>query len=147
MCHSCVRRVFRLSLTDPLYMPPRCCTNDTIPLEYVEDLFDSSFKREWNQKYFDYISKYRIYCPSRRCGELLRPEDLRPEDGRRYGRCTHCRTKVCPSCRGKWHQDHDCSQDDDAARFFEGTGPERKQRCRRCKTVMEVKEGSDHMTW
>lgn len=43
-CHKCLKRIFRLSITDPALMPPRCCTLDHIPLRIVEKLFDREFK-------------------------------------------------------------------------------------------------------
>ncbi|KAG7287848.1 hypothetical protein NEMBOFW57_007365 [Staphylotrichum longicolle] len=82
MCHSCLRKLFKLSLTNPQqHMPPRCCTA-TIPTEFVGLLFDSSFKKEWNEKFMEHTGRGRLVCPSRRCGELMRPEDMRCEAGR-----------------------------------------------------------------
>ncbi|KAK3306990.1 uncharacterized protein B0T15DRAFT_160586 [Chaetomium strumarium] len=146
ICHSCLRKVFRLSLTDPQHMPPRCCTADNIPVEYVDKLFDSRFKREWNQRYREYASRNRILCPFSRCGELIRPEDMRREGGRWYGKCSRCKTKVCGSCSGKWHRQPECPRDDEAMQFLEQARQELSQRCHRCKALVEVKDGRNHMT-
>ena len=51
MCHSCLKRLFRMAVNDPAHMPPRCCTADHIPLSHVEDLFDLKFKVNFNKKY------------------------------------------------------------------------------------------------
>jgi hypothetical protein len=128
-------------------MPPRCCTADNIPVEYVDKLFDSRFKREWNQKYQQYANRNRIICPFSRCGELIRPEDMRREGGRWYGKCSRCRTKVCGSCSGKWHRQPECPRDDEAMQFLEQARQELSQRCHRCKAPVEVKDGHNHMTW
>ncbi|KAK4156522.1 putative E3 ubiquitin-protein ligase ARI4 [Chaetomidium leptoderma] len=145
MCHSCLHNLFKLSLSDPQeYMPPRCCTTDNISIEAVDKLFDSNFKREWSQKYREHTGRNRILCPSRRCGELLKPEDMRREGARWQGRCSRCRTKVCGSCGGRWHIQPECPRDDEAAQFPEPAKREPLQRCYRCKTTVEVKDGRSH---
>ncbi|KAL2264318.1 hypothetical protein VTK26DRAFT_7284 [Humicola hyalothermophila] len=146
MCNSCLHRAFKVSLTDPREMPPRCCTADLIPVEHVENLFDASFKREWNQKFLQHATRNRIYCPSRRCGEWIRPEDIRREGGRKYARCSRCRIKVCGSCSGRWHHQPDCPRDDETAQLVEQARRNGRQRCRRCTSVVELQEGHDHIT-
>ncbi|KAK4103590.1 hypothetical protein N658DRAFT_421491 [Parathielavia hyrcaniae] len=145
MCHSCLRRVFELSLTDPQgHMPPRCCTSDNIPPKYVDMLFDSNFKREWVQRYREHTSKSRITCPSRQCGGSVKPDELRREAGRWQGRCNRCRIKICGSCNGRWHHQTDCPLDDGAARLLEQAKRDSWQRCYHCKTPVERKDGVKH---
>jgi hypothetical protein len=150
MCHTCLRKVFKLSLTDPQqHMPPRCCTNDNIPAESVDKLFDSSFKQEWNHQFKQHAGRTPMTCPSRRCGELVKPEDMRLEGARWQGRCSRCRTKVCGSCNARWHHEPECPSDDNAALFTveKATKREPWQRCYRCKTGVEVKDGRNHIVW
>ncbi|KAK3944922.1 hypothetical protein QBC46DRAFT_251162 [Diplogelasinospora grovesii] len=145
MCHSCLKRSFTLSISDPQHMPPRCCTSDVISLRHVEKLFDPSFKQQWNRKFAEYSTRNRVYCPSRRCGEWIRPEDIRrSEDGRKVGKCARCRTKVCGRCSGRWHAGV-CPRDEDTAMFLEQAKREGWQRCYRCKHMVELKEGCVHM--
>ncbi|KAH6631872.1 hypothetical protein F5144DRAFT_490702 [Chaetomium tenue] len=148
MCHPCLRKVFKLSLSDPQHhMPPRCCTNDNIPAGSVDKLFDSNFKNEWNQQFKQHTGRSHKTCPSRRCGELLKLEEMRREGARWQGRCSRCRTKVCASCNGRWHHEPECPSDDDAALFAieQPTKREPWQRCYRCKTMVEVKDGRNHI--
>jgi hypothetical protein len=148
MCHSCLRKVFQLSLTNPQqHMPPRCCTSDNIPPEYVDMLFDSGFKREWVQKYREHTGKHRITCPSRRCGGSVKPEDMRREGGRWQGRCSHCRIKICGSCSGRWHHQTECPLETEATQFLEQGKRDSWQRCYHCKTPVERKDGRNHTTW
>ncbi|TAQ86368.1 hypothetical protein B7494_g5330 [Chlorociboria aeruginascens] len=100
MCHSCLRRIFKLSVTDPQHMPPKCCTPDHIPLKHVERLFDINFKKTWNRKFQEYTTQNRIYCPARRCGEWIKPGNIHKEDGREYGKCS--RSEFCMICGLKW---------------------------------------------
>ncbi len=148
MCHPCIRKLFNLSLADPQqHMPPRCCTNDAIPTELVALLFDSDFMKEWTEKYMEHTGRGRLVCPSRRCGEVMKPEDMRREAGRWQGRCSRCRTKVCGSCRGRWHHQPECPRDDGAMQFAEQGRCEPQRRCPRCKTAVEIKDGRNHMIW
>lgn len=152
MCHSCLKRVFTMSVKDPQHMPPRCCTNDHIPLKHVDKLFDMKFKVQWNKKYQEYTTNNRIYCPSKGCGEWIKPNHIfvdassRASGGRKYGKCNRCKTKVCCTCNGKWHGGKDCPRDEDTKRFVEIALEEGWQRCYNCAAMVELKEGCNHMT-
>ena len=152
MCHSCLRRIFTLSVTDPQHMPPKCCTADHIPLKHVDRLFDLKFKKTWNRKYQEYTTKNRIYCPARGCGEWIKPAHIHVDTsggangGRKYGKCTRCRTKVCCTCNGRWHSGRECPKDEATARFAEIAKKEGWQRCFNCSATVELKEGCNHMT-
>ena len=147
MCHSCLRRIFKLSVTDPQHMPPKCCTADHIPLKHVERLFDINFKKNWNKKYQEYTTKNRIYCPGRRCGEWIKPGNIHKEDGRKYGKCGRCKLKICCLCNGKWHGSKECPKDDETNALLEAAKQAGWQRCYSCRTMVELKEGCNHMTW
>ncbi|KAM3445584.1 hypothetical protein NHJ13734_000285 [Beauveria thailandica] len=82
-----------MSITDPQHMPPRCCSQEHIPLRYVGQLFDEDFKKTWNRKFTEYTTRNRLYCPSRKCGEWIMPDSIRRENGRKVARCGRCKTK------------------------------------------------------
>lgn len=148
MCHSCLRRIFKLSVTDPQHMPPKCCTADCIPLKHVDKLFDIPFKKLWNRKFQEYTTKNRIYCPSRRCGEWIKPANYHDDGkGGKYGKCGRCKTKVCILCSGKWHGKKECPRDEETNRLLEAAKEAGWQRCYSCRTMVELKEGCNHMTW
>ncbi|KAH0541499.1 hypothetical protein FGG08_004040 [Glutinoglossum americanum] len=152
MCHDCLTRIFTLSVTDPQHMPPKCCTQDHIPLRHVDRLFDIKFKKLWNQKYQEYTTKNRIYCPSKGCGEWIKPANIHTDNsgsfggGRKYGKCGRCKTKVCCLCNGRWHVGKDCPKDEETNRFVEVAKKEGWQRCYNCSAMVELKEGCNHMT-
>ncbi|EKG19838.1 Zinc finger RING-type protein [Macrophomina phaseolina MS6] len=148
MCHTCLKRQFELSVRDPQHMPPRCCTNDHIPLKFVDRIFDTKFKVLWNKKYQEYTAKNRTYCPTRGCGEWIKPSHVRvdPAVGRKYGKCPRCRGKVCMKCGGRWHLRKECPKDEDAQQFAEMAKESGWQRCYNCKAMVELKEGCNHMT-
>lgn len=148
MCNSCLKRSFKLSITDPQHMPPKCCTADFIPLKHVDQLFDRAFKKNWNKKFVEYSARNRNYCPKRNCGEFIRPEDYRyGSDGKKYGRCGKCATKVCLQCSGKLHKGRDCANDEETVRFLAQAKDEGWQQCGKCKAMIELQEGCNHMTW
>ncbi len=148
MCNSCLKRSFKLSVKDPQLMPPKCCTADHIPLRHVERLFDNTFKKTWNKKFAEFSTRNRLYCPAKSCGEWIKPEHITREDGgRKVGRCGRCRTKVCGLCNAKWHGSKPCPRDDETNRLLEQAKEEGWQRCYKCRAMVELKEGCNHMTW
>ncbi|KAI4603111.1 hypothetical protein KJ359_005903 [Pestalotiopsis sp. 9143b] len=147
MCHSCMRRVFKVSIKDPQHMPPKCCTEEPIPVKHVDKLFETSFKKTWNKKFAEYSTQNRIYCPSRRCGTWIKPELVHKlRDGRKQATCDNCETKVCCACNGKWHKGKDCPGDDATVKLLEQGKEAGWQRCYSCSHMVELTEGCNHMT-
>ena len=130
-------------------MPPRCCTQDHIPLKFVERLFAEDFKRLWNKKYEEYTTSNRVYCPSRGCGEWIKPSRIKMDArvGRKVATCKLCHTKVCVLCNCEWHGRKDCPNDEETKRFVAVAKEKGWQRCYSCKAMVELKEGCNHMTW
>jgi hypothetical protein len=146
MCHSCLKRIFTMSVKDPAHMPPRCCTEQHIDLKHVDKLFDDKFKVLWNRKFDEYHTKNRIYCPARKCGAWIKPKYITMEKGRKVGRCKHCKTVVCAICSQKMHTTRDCPKDPETKAFVEVAKEAGWQRCYSCSAMVELKEGCNHMT-
>ncbi len=107
--HSCLRDTFRKSISDRAYMPPKCCTSNPIPLKHVDRLFDSRFKKTLNRKSQEFNTHDSIYCPAHDCGEWIKQMYITVEDrGRKVGKCQHCDTRVCCTCKSKMHSSRDC---------------------------------------
>lgn len=148
MCHSCLKRIFTMSVTDPAHMPPRCCTSKHIPLKHVDAIFSTRFKLLWNKKYREYTTRNRLYCPRRGCGEWIPPAriHLDTSSGRKVGRCTKCKTKICASCNNQWHRTAECPNDEATRQLIAAAKDKGWQRCFNCKAMVELKEGCNHMT-
>ncbi|KAF2473165.1 uncharacterized protein BDR25DRAFT_129275 [Lindgomyces ingoldianus] len=148
MCHSCLKRQFSLSVTDPQHMPPTCCNAEHIPLKHVERLFDDKFKKLWNKKYQEYTTANRLYCPTKGCGEWIKPSKIRMDlaTSRKYARCGRCSTKVCVLCNNRFHTRRECPRDEETSRFVQMAKDKGWQRCYNCKAMVELKEGCNHMT-
>lgn len=135
-----------MSVTDPAHMPPKCCTSEHIPLKHVDKLFDQKFKVTWNRKFEEYTTRNRIYCPSKGCGEWIKPNHITIEQGRKVGKCKKCGARVCGSCNNRMHTTKECPKDEATKRFVEVAKKEGWQRCYNCKMMVELKEGCNHMT-
>ena len=146
MCHSCLRRLFKMSITDPAHMPPRCCTDDHIDLKHVDKLFSQDFKKTWNRKFLEYKTKNRVYCIGRNCGDWIKPNHITLEHGRKIGKCKRCGTKVCAICNNKAHMSRDCPKDPATKQFIETAKQKGWQKCFNCAAMVELKEGCNHMT-
>ena len=127
-------------------MPSKCCTSDPIPLRAVAKLFPNRWKKKWNRKYEENTTKNRVYCPANKCGEWVRPEDIKMVKGKKYGICRKCKTKVCGTCNAKWHGARDCPTDAETNALLETAREAGWQRCYSCRTLVELKEGCNHMT-
>ncbi|TQN67284.1 putative E3 ubiquitin-protein ligase ARI4 [Colletotrichum shisoi] len=144
MCSACLKRHFKISISDPQEMPPKCCS-ENIALKHVDHLFSAEFKKKWNRRFQEYSARNRIYCPSRKCGAWIKPHYIRSEGGRKYGKCGQCRTKVCCSCNGRWHSSRECPNDEETTRFLDQAKDEGWKRCFKCNHMVELKEGCNHM--
>ncbi|KAL1799796.1 hypothetical protein ACET3X_000138 [Alternaria dauci] len=131
MCYGCLKRQFTLSVKDPAHMPPRCCTSEHIPLKYADRLFDDKFKVQWNKKFQEYTTANRLYCPTKGCGQWIKPSKIKMDPT--YG-------------RNKFHTKRECPKDEETNRLVEMAKEKGWQRCYSCKAVVELKEGCNHMT-
>lgn len=140
-CHECLRRLFKLSLTDPQHMPPKCCTSDPIPLKHVDKLLSSRTKHLWNKKYAEFTTNNRIYCPTPDCGEWIPPKNIH----KKIGKCHKCKTAVCAMCNSKAHGKEDCPKDPELLKFLDTAQENKYQRCYSCKRFVELERGCNHM--
>lgn len=146
ICYPCLKRNFKISIKDPSQMPPKCCTNN-IPVELVSDLFSTEFKKNWNRKFAEYSTRNRIYCPKKSCGMWVKPERIHERNGRKYAKCSRCDTKICGACNGKWHESRKCPRDEETRQILQQAKENGWQQCFSCRTLIELKEGCNHMTW
>lgn len=147
MCHACLKRIFQLSTSDPQLMPPRCCTEQEIPLDHVDKLFDVKFKILWNRKFAEYATKNRLYCPKKGCGIWIKPKYIAKDKmtGREIGKCKECKTEVCKKCNMKWHGRRECDNDEGTKRVLELGKEQGWKRCYNCREMVQLAEGCNHM--
>ena len=146
MCHDCLKRIFQMSVKDPAHMPPKCCTDQHIPLKHVERLFDLKFKMLWNRKYQEYHTNNRVYCSNAKCGAWIKPTHFHTSRGRKYAQCPRCQTRVCATCNNKLHKSQECPKDPEMIKLTKKAKEEGWQTCFNCNAMVELKEGCNHMT-
>ena len=90
-------------------------------MKYADRLFDDKFKVQWNKKFQEYTTANRLYCPSKGCGQWIKPSKIKmdPTYGRKYARCSSCNTKVCVLCNSKFHTKRECPKDEETNRLVE----------------------------
>ena len=145
-----MKRIFRLSLVDPQHIPPKCCTLDYIQLKHVEKLFNTDFKMQWNRKYEEHSTIERVYCPTPSCGEWIMPQEGshdHKDASRNYNLCTHCKTKICTECNGKWHRGTRCVIDRSTSRFIRWAKREGLRKCYNCRMMVQTEDGLNHAIW
>lgn len=99
MCAACLKREFEESIQDWMRMPPKCCTDEHIPLQRVNHMFDVAFKQRWNRTYQEAHTKDRIYCSNTECGNWIKPTHVRIVQGWEIAQCPRCDTEVCKRCK------------------------------------------------
>lgn len=94
ICQRCLKRKFRLSVAIPISrnMPPRCCTEDSIPAVLAEGLFDASFWKIWTTTLAKWEDRNLVYmrCPHASCSGIIGLDATSPKDN-----------IVCSFCNGK----------------------------------------------
>lgn len=147
MCRPCLHRKFELAATDQLHMPPQCCNHNPIPLKHVETIFDENLKSLWNRRYSEYTTYHRIYCPSKRCMEWIKPSRVVVEGNRECATCEFCDMKVCVACNGKWHITPDCPNSEETRRTLRQAKENPKLRCFWCNVKVDRVPDGNHTKW
>ncbi|KAK1087957.1 hypothetical protein LTR33_000797 [Friedmanniomyces endolithicus] len=138
MCHECLIRVFNMSVNDPAHMPPRCCTDDHIPLKHVDKLF-AQVQDSLEPEVPGVPHQEPHLLPS---SEMRRMDQAFPHPSRRSRK----KTKVCTLCNNKMHRSKDCPDDPETAKLVDQAKEKGWQRCFNCSSMVELKEGCNHMT-
>lgn len=71
-CADCVRAIFILACRDESSMPPRCCRRP-IQLAYGRLVLSNDEIQEFKDKYDEWITAERSYCPVPSCSAFLNP--------------------------------------------------------------------------
>jgi hypothetical protein len=81
----------------------------------------------------------------------MRPTDVHAEAGRWKASCSVCGYSICGACGGRWHSQSECPLADaaEAQSFSERAAAAREswQRCRRCKSAIDIRDGRNHVLW
>ena len=122
------------------YSPPRCC-RQTIELnQEVGEMLSQEAKDRYPEKMEEFSSLERVYCSNADCGIFIKSESIVAG----LAECNACQTKTCASCREAEHEG-DCPQDTALQAALEVARENQWQRCYRCKTMVELSLGCNHI--
>ena len=137
-CKICVVRLVSDSTVDESLFPPRCCGQE-MPMSLIRPYITAELTAKFEQTAIEFGTPYRTYCYS--CGNFVNLDGIR---GHR-AHCTTCNFDTCMLCKGQFHHG-DCPKDpalEAVLRLARETG---WQRCASCQTMIERREGCNHMT-
>jgi hypothetical protein len=140
-CRDCLFNLFESSLTDVSLFPPRCCRQEMI-LESVEGfLGDNELVHLFKQRRIELGTADKTYCHSPTCSAFILPNNI-------YGdlaTCEKCAFVTCAMCKLATH-DGDCTADQGLQQILATAAEEGWQRCGKCKRVIELEYGCNHIT-
>ncbi|TGO83854.1 hypothetical protein BPOR_0583g00060 [Botrytis porri] len=90
-CLTCLERFFKLALTDQSVFPPRCCSI-AIPIVSVSSFLKPSVVQRFEEKKFEFKTRYKVYCSSKRCSTVIPPSNIVKEivEGTLWGMSEGC---------------------------------------------------------
>jgi IBR domain, a half RING-finger domain len=140
-CRDCLSGLFKSSLTDVSLFPPRCCRQE-MTLDSVKSfLEDTELMNLFERKRIELSTTDKTYCHSPTCSAFIFPERIQGD----LAVCEECALVTCTMCKLASHDD-DCPADQGLKQVLALTTEEGWQRCGKCKRVIELNFGCNHIT-
>jgi E3 ubiquitin-protein ligase RNF144 len=140
-CRSCLIDLLRTSLTDTTLFPPRCC-GKRIPIAACIDLCPPDLIKQYMDKEVELESPNPVYCSNRYCAKFIKPESVTAE----IAKCLGCGEETCTICKNPRHKGL-CPEDPTVQMLMDVACEKSWQRCPKCRTMVELREGCYHMRW
>ena len=141
-CKICVKRLFTMAIRDESLFPPRCC-RQPVPLAAADVFLTSEFVRIFQEKFVEFTTPNRTYCAWPTCAVFIPPKNINGD----IGVCPSCGFWACTICKGRSHEGQDCPQDTALKSLMETARQAGWQRCYRCRRLVELAHGCNHMTY
>lgn len=141
-CKDCIIRLFSLATREESLFPPRCC-KQSIPLAAADVFFSSNFIKNFEEKSVEFSTVNRVYCAWPTCSVFIPPSHINGDTAV----CPTCGFWVCTICKGPPHHGRDCPEDTALSSLIQTARQAGWQRCYRCRRVVELAHGCNHMTW
>lgn len=139
-CRDCLHRLFNNSFTDESLFPPRCCQQG-INVESVEIFMTRELIEQLDEKTIEHNTEDKTYCANTSCNAFVPPASI----SNNVGVCQKCGTQTCSLCKDNAHDD-ECQENANTKATLALAQQEGWQRCRRCKAVIELRLGCNHIT-
>jgi hypothetical protein len=130
-CNNCIKKLFSLSTKDQSRFPPVCCHVE-IGLQLVRPIMSQEELDAFREAKIEFATTDRTYCSNLQCGKFIPPIQVFQAD---CATCDHCGTRTYVHCKGALQA---------TLALAKELG---WQRCRVCKTIVELKHGCYHMTY
>ncbi|TVY92417.1 hypothetical protein LAWI1_G001713 [Lachnellula willkommii] len=134
-CRTCLKDLFRASITDDSLFPPKCC-RQTIPTGSVRIHLTGDLVRQYEAKKIEYETKDRTYCSNVLCSAFIRVENIENEKAT----CPVCTEVTCTMCKAKAHTG-DCPADTALQLVLDTANENGWQRCYGCRRLVELDIG------
>ncbi|KAF1992073.1 hypothetical protein K402DRAFT_388639 [Aulographum hederae CBS 113979] len=140
-CRGCIRQLFQGSMTDEELFPPRCCRQN-IPVEQLEHIFDQGFIQAFKERALEMATPNRTYCSHPSCARFIPPGSIIAD----IATCPRCNIRTCSLCKQASHEGQLCPEDRAFQMLMDVAGENGWQQCHRCRTMVELNHGCNHMT-
>lgn len=137
-CKTCLRILVSDSTVDESLFPPRCCGQE-MPMSLLRPYITTELTAKFEQRAIEFGTPYRTYCYS--CGTFINPDGIQGHQAH----CTTCKLDTCMLCKGQFHGG-DCPKNPALEQVLRLAQAEGWQQCMSCKTMIERREGCNHIT-
>ncbi|ORY10098.1 hypothetical protein BCR34DRAFT_486219 [Clohesyomyces aquaticus] len=142
-CIDCLKGLFIRATKDDSLLPVRC-HQQPILLQLVSKHLSADELAAFELASLEFHTVDRVYCSNRDCGRFIPPG--RVEQGTHRAVCERCNTLTCAICKNGYHHGMDCPDDPALRETRALAGEEGWQTCYRCKSIVMIKSGCNHMT-
>lgn len=139
-CGECLGRLFRQSMTDEQYFPPRC-HREEIQLADARRIIEPDLARQFEARYVELSTVDRTYCSDVSRGQFIPPNTIQND----VATCRFCARRTCSMCKAGSHEG-DCPRDAALQQVVETARQQGWSRCQRCSRMIELSHGCNHMT-
>lgn len=139
-CHDCTRRLILSTRNEALY-PPRCC-GQVVPPIVVLSVLNYEELRRFSDKALEYNTEDRVYCADPRCSQFIPQFAIADKNAT----CPRCSKITHLPCRSLAHPGAPCSNNKTRHEIFEMARAEKWRKCSKCKNVVELLLGCNHIT-
>ncbi|KAJ5656692.1 hypothetical protein N7507_008642 [Penicillium longicatenatum] len=139
-CHDCTRRLIFSTRSEALY-PPRCC-GQVLPPIVVITVLSYEELRVFSNKAIEYNTTSRMYCADPKCSQFIPHYAI--EKGN--ATCKRCSKITHQPCLSLAHPGVRCSVNGTRREIFEMARTEKWRRCSKCKNMVELSLGCNHIT-
>lgn len=143
-CSECLENLFNAAMGDETLFPPRCFRCAETLETAAHRLLPEQALQLLRQRTVEHNTpaSQRVYCHKPQCSAFI------PTEGtdKNAVQCSKCRAWTCKTCKGASHQAGDCPEDEGLKEVLELSVKQKWQRCRNCKTMIELNQGCKHIS-